>query len=108
MRDYVRGAWRDVTIKRDGSVLVDGELAGFVRGEPRAWLWISHGGIDGSRGFHFSKREAATACAWSHVARREAEIAPCARCGEADHTTGEHVGPLDHIADPFEQERFRP
>lgn len=62
MRERVGGSLRDVTVKRDGQVLVDGELAGYVRGEPRRWAWIGTG-TSGGPGFYFTKREAASACA---------------------------------------------
>jgi len=72
MRDYVFGAWRDVVVKRDGSVLVDGEPVGCVWGAPRRWLWLSRSGRDGGGNCH-SKRDAATACAQAVLERAAAE-----------------------------------
>lgn len=69
MRDYVGGAWRDVTVQRDGTVLVDGARAGRVYGHPKFWSWASPGGVDGSRGHYFTKRDAATSCADAHLRR---------------------------------------
>jgi len=56
-----------ITVSRDGSVLVDGQAIGSVRGEPRDW-WYSLAEYrplsrKNDPGPYHSKRDAAEACA---------------------------------------------
>jgi hypothetical protein len=79
----------DITVRRNGSVFLDGAYAGYVQGEPRDWGFMLPAGMDEGRmrlrGWH-SKREAAEMCVSAYLAVPryqfgEASPDPCPVCG---------------------------